>query len=659
MIKPLLFSSLLLSSAAIAQTTVTFNANGIGRNGTVQQFVVPPCVNSVDIDVYGAQGGNSNGGLGSRIKGTFSVTSGDTLYIAVGQQGTVNTCGGVGASSGGGGGSFVWKSNGPSRTLLAAAGGGGGGNTNWAGGCIAGINAVVTADGTQGNGPTSAMGGTAGAGGFGNAPSGTGSGGAGWLSAGQNSTYGTGCTGGLSWPLFTGGSGSTSFGSPGEGDGGFGGGGGAVCGNGAGGGYSGGGGGEGSSCRAGGGGGGSFNGGTNQTNTPGIRTGNGQVIVSYIQGGFTAAASVTPNDTVCAGTQVTLIGANASTYNWNNSVVNAVPFTATTSTTYQLIAANAAGCLDTILVSLTVLPRPVVAANASPANTICAGDLLTLSGSGASSYSWTNSVVDAVPFAPAASSVYTVTGTGANGCTNTATVQVTVNALPVVGYSAAPDDTVCAGTSVAVSGTGASTYVWSNGVSDGVPFTPTVSGNYVVTGTDANGCSSTDTVELIVNQNPVVNLGADITQVMPPVVLDAGAGYSNYLWSTMATSQTISVNSFGNYWVQVTDANGCTDSDTILVTFTVGVAETIGNGSFSLYPNPSPGLLNLSLSNVFSDDVVMNVNDVNGRVVFSQRIGKVDGTLVRSFDLSHLSAGSYVITLTASGNISTQVWEKK
>ncbi|MGL5892398.1 MAG: T9SS type A sorting domain-containing protein, partial [Bacteroidia bacterium] len=303
--------------------------------------------------------------------------------------------------------------------------------------------------------------------------------------------------------------------------------------------------------------------------------------------------------------------------------------------------------------------RPVVTANASPGTAICAGASLTLNGGGANSYSWTNSVTDGVPFTPSSTATYTVTGTGSNGCTNTATVSVTVNPLPNVSYTVAPDDSVCAGTAVTCSGTGASTYVWSNSLSDGVPFTPATSGSYVVTGTDVNGCSASDTVQLVVNANPVVNLGADITQVMPPVVLDAGAGYSSYLWSTSATTQTISVSTFGNFWVLVTDANGCTASDTILVTFTVGVSEALGNGSFSLYPNPSAGLLSLNLSNLVADDVVMNVADMNGRIVFSERIGSVNGTFSRAYDLSHLSAGSYVITLTASGSSSAQVWEKK
>lgn len=180
--KTILFplTTFLMSSLLVAQ--ITYNANGVVQNGSIQQYIVPPCINSVSVEAFGAQGGNTNGGLGARIKGNFSVAFGDTLFIVVGQQGNVNSCGGAGASGGGGGGSFVWKGSGNNKVLFIAAGGGGGGNTNWPGACVNGIDADTLTSGTQGNGINSALGGTNGNGGFGNAPSGTGSGGAGWLS---------------------------------------------------------------------------------------------------------------------------------------------------------------------------------------------------------------------------------------------------------------------------------------------------------------------------------------------------------------------------------------------------------------------------------------------------------------------------------------------
>ncbi|NBV09584.1 MAG: hypothetical protein EBS09_10830 [Flavobacteriia bacterium] len=78
-------------------------------------------------------------------------------------------------------------------------------------------------------------------------------------------------------------------------------------------------------------------------------------------------------------------------------------------------------------------------------------------------------------------------GTNANGCSDTAQVTVTVNALPTV--SAGNNQTICAGTAVTLNGSGATSYVWNNGVTNAIPFTPVSTQTYTVTGTNANGCA--------------------------------------------------------------------------------------------------------------------------------------------------------------------------
>ena len=94
---------------------------------------------------------------------------------------------------------------------------------------------------------------------------------------------------------------------------------------------------------------------------------------------------------------------------------------------------------------------------------ICAGDQITLSGLGASSYSWDNSVTDGVPFTPSATTTYVVTGTALGGCSATDQVTITVNPLPTT-VNAGADQTVCAGTSITLIGNGAVSYSWDNGV---------------------------------------------------------------------------------------------------------------------------------------------------------------------------------------------------
>ncbi len=259
---------------------VTFNPTGSGSSGTTQTWTVPTTGNYM-IEGYGASGGATTAGGGSYpgrgayIKGTFSLTAGQVLKILVGQKG------GDGMnSSGGGGGSFVVNNSNNSPFLVA---GGGGGSRDGSDTRVSNADASTSTSGRNtgcGTGGSGGSGGTAGCGGNGAA------GGGGLTGNGSNGYSSTG--GGLS--LTNGGTGgSVTCGSTNTGAGGYGGGGaGEWCyygSGGGGGGYSGGGGGDSPSS---GGGGGSYNGGTDQTNTSGVRTGDGQVIITPIAYGTTS-----------------------------------------------------------------------------------------------------------------------------------------------------------------------------------------------------------------------------------------------------------------------------------------------------------------------------------------------------------------------------------
>ena len=109
-------------------------------------------------------------------------------------------------------------------------------------------------------------------------------------------------------------------------------------------------------------------------------------------------------------------------------------------------------------------------------------------------------------------------------------------------------------------------YQWQDGSTDSI-YIVNQPGKYFVTVMDNCGNSKTDTVNIIAKQNPS-NFLPDSIKICPgsPTNLQSKVLFSNYLWSTGETSPTISVNQPGNYWVSVTDQDGCTGSDTIVVT---------------------------------------------------------------------------------------------
>ena len=266
--------------------TATFSActgtTTFSYTGALQTFTVPACATSITIDAYGAQGGtavgetgtlNYAGGLGARVRGTFSVAAGQQITVLVGGRGASATpppnasCG-----AGGGGGSFVVRSG---AALVVAGGGGGAFHCNYYGGANGGDGQITTngqagvpSTGGMGVSPACHPGGTNGGGGR----SYFGGGGGGFTGAGTADYTGTGTTGGGAYP-----------GAGGNIGGGFGGGGGRFdycCGgSGGGGGYSGGSGGTSDGCA--GGGGGSINNGSNQINTAAARSGDGVVIITY------------------------------------------------------------------------------------------------------------------------------------------------------------------------------------------------------------------------------------------------------------------------------------------------------------------------------------------------------------------------------------------
>ena len=249
----------------------------------IVSWQVPACVTSLTIEVWGAEGGRNTdddrpGGRGARLRGVVGVEGGTTLKVLAGGKGEDAK-----SNAGGGGGSFVWVDS-IDELFIAAGGGGGGGYDNF------GMDGVISEQGSSGNGlPVGA--GTDGNGGV--CPDGygyCGGGGAGWKTNGSPGKTSASCfVGSLAKRPLEGGTGGIHGGDLGYvGDGGFGGGGGgqggctASGGGGGGGGYSGGGpGGYLAPDIRGGGGGGSYNAGTDQSNTPGVRIGDGMVEISW------------------------------------------------------------------------------------------------------------------------------------------------------------------------------------------------------------------------------------------------------------------------------------------------------------------------------------------------------------------------------------------
>lgn len=320
--------------------------------------------------------------------------------------------------------------------------------------------------------------------------------------------------------------------------------------------------------------------------------------------------AVTANPSVCSGGTVMLNITPASTnnnsyaYEWGPStglsstiVQDPTVSGITSSTTYTVTVTTAGGCSATV--SIPVIVKPAPNANAGNDVTILPGQTTTLEASGGQSYLWSNgAITTSIDVSPTSTMSYTVTVTGANGCTASDEVTVTVN-QSVLASASASNGAVCPGgsTELLAAGSGGSgnySYEWS---SDPVGFsstsnqpivTPTATTIYTVTIADGT-TSATASVTVTVHPAPYADAGDDVTIIAGQMATLTATGGVTYLWGDGAASSSISVSpiSTTEYMVTATDGNGCTASDqlTVNVTPTVSVLVDASTSSFCLGSN--------------------------------------------------------------------------
>jgi hypothetical protein len=230
--------------------------------------------------------------------------------------------------------------------------------------------------------------------------------------------------------------------------------------------------------------------------------------------------------------------------------------------TYHVTAMNGAGCppsAATVVIIGALTATPTI--TASGPTSFCAGGSVTLTSSAGTTYLWSNGATTA-SITPTTSGSYTVrvTSNGYQSAPSTATV-VTVNPLPTAPtISASGPISFCIGGSVTLTSSTGSTYLWSTGETT-QSISPATAGSYTVQIT-TNGCQSTSSTATVVTVNPLPATPT-ITANGPTtfcsggsVTLTSSAG-TTYLWSTGATTASISPTTAGSYTVQITNVSGC------------------------------------------------------------------------------------------------------
>lgn len=402
---------------------------------------------------------------------------------------------------------------------------------------------------------------------------------------------------------------------------------------------------------------------------------------SYITVNPLPVANAGNDITICSGQSTTLTAVGGATYSWDQGLGFGASKTVspTSTTTYTVTVTDANGCVATDQVTVNVNPLPL--ANAGNDVTICAGQTATLTATGGSSYSWNMGLGSGASkvVAPSTTTTYTVTVSGSNGCV--ATDQVIVNVNPLPNVSAGSDVTICNGASLTLAASGASTYVWDNGLGAGQSHTvtPAASTTYQVTGTSAAGCSNTAAVTVNVGAALVPDAGPNVQVCQGNSITLNGTGGINYTWTDalgggVGSTQTVTIASpvTGYYYLTVTDGLSCSGQDSVLVTVnllptanagapqTICIGETVllsATGGTSYVWNQGLGAGQSHTisptSNISYTVTVTNANGCSSTANTSVTVNPLP-TLTVSASQSAVCAGASAI-ITASG-ANSYVW---
>ncbi|MBS1690343.1 MAG: PKD domain-containing protein, partial [Bacteroidetes bacterium] len=329
----------------------------------------------------------------------------------------------------------------------------------------------------------------------------------------------------------------------------------------------------------------------------------------------------------CGSTTITFtsVDTNAATITWdmNNgytstSSISSSPATSTFSYTYTtpgvyvpvITLTDGASCrvslygLDTIKIDKLVADFAFTPDSFCSAGTVTFTDTIISAVSPVTSRSWTfgdggTSTAHNPSHNYTAPGTYTVRLIMATsvGCHDTITKSVVIFAPPTI--SAGADKSLCNGSgSVTLGATGGTSYSWSPAT--GLSCTncanpiasPTSTTTYIVSGTDAHGCSNTDTVVVRIRPLPTISAGTDKTVCAGSTTTLSASGGSTYSWSpatglscTTCTNPTVTATTTTTYILTGTDTNGCVNTDTVIVhvnplpSVNAGADKTICSGS--------------------------------------------------------------------------------
>ena len=349
-----------------------------------------------------------------------------------------------------------------------------------------------------------------------------------------------------------------------------------------------------------------------------------------------------PDEVICVGETIVLNAIGGSTFIWSNSNQNGDTITPSSTGHLYVTGTDMNGCSTIDSLSITVNPLPMVVAGLN--QSICPGTSTTLTATGAQVFSWNNGVINAVAFTPDSSSIYNVTGTDSNGCSNVDSVYIAlfnVQDIQLPSYGLLCDNYPNLNLSDSSSG-----YTFTGDHISNNIFNVVAAGSgssmIYITNIDTNGCVVMDTTYLTVEPSPPL---PEITRVSA-LVIQTTQAFDRYQWYRQGqiingeTLRSLFVTQGGNYKVQVTNTAGCTSQSAPFFVGYIGLNE-IGNSNINIFPNPTSESFNIDLRGI-EDQLTLTVIDDAGRLLTNE---KLESNVINAIDVAHFKSGTYIVHL--------------
>jgi hypothetical protein len=396
------------------------------------------------------------------------------------------------------------------------------------------------------------------------------------------------------------------------------------------------------------------------TNSAGVNATSSAVVINA-SSGSTPTITASGSTSFCPGGTVTLTSSSADTYLWSTgATTRSITVSSSGNYTVTTTTGLCTGTSAAINVNASSAPSTPTITSSGSLN-ICPNTPITLTSSSANGYLWSNGATTRSIVVAAAGTYYVKAYSSANCYAQSSNKVVSLLTLPATPTISLNGSSVLTSshTSVTLTSSSASAYSWSNG-SGSRSTTVSSQGSYMVTVTGSNGCKATSAAVSITANGctppPVPTIttsGSTIITSGESVTLTSSSA-GGYLWSTGATTRSITVSSPGTYTVRNYNGGYCysTSYPLSVVMISTRISEEVNaQSAFSMtaYPNPAREDLSFAFNSNTSKTFIFKLIDLTGREISSREIDGLTGENKFEMNVSSLPRGIYIGMLFGEG----------